>query len=79
MHSQEELENSQEELEPHCTAMVLDEMRCGGTACSRGVLQWRDTGSATESGREGEDGGCPQHEGAAQMPGALPGWVSFSH
>lgn len=31
-------------------------MEWGGTACSPGVLQWRDTGSAGQSGRENEEG-----------------------
>lgn len=66
----------QEELEPHSTVAVWDEVRHGGTAshpgcCSGGTeaLQERVKG-------EGERGGCTLYEGAAQMYGALPGWLA---
>ena len=75
VHRQEELK-SQEELEPHSTVTLWAEVRCGGTACAPGELHCRERGCAEESGREGEDGGCPLCEGAAQMDAALPGCLA---
>jgi len=43
----------------HNNVMVLNYMRCGGSACSHGALQWRNTGSAGETGREDEHGMAP--------------------